>query len=126
MAEYLDLLKLNGEIKDWDYEGKLGRCGEHIFHFDTRPKTYIPDFCIRNNDDSFEYWECKGAVTKYTIDKFEQLHEYRPEVKITLIFRKEPAKKGRYALSVKKREKLERYCHRVIWSAKKELSKHIF
>ncbi len=111
-AQYLDILKTAGEIKDFFYEF-------HVFYFDgdNSPKSYKPDFLIRNNDSSFEYHELKGFVQKFDIDKFKRMSEERPKVKIILIFWQKPK------LSVQKIYKLEKYTHRIIWNAKSILAK---
>ena len=117
-ARYLSLLKEQGKIKDWDYEGKIRKWGEHKFIFtgyETAPVQYTPDFMVRNNDNSFEYHETKGFLLKYDMSKFKRMWEQRPEVKLTLVFQRKPK------ISVNKRAKLLRYCHRIVWNAEKEL-----
>lgn len=109
-AQHLELLKIGRIIKDWFYEF-------HTFYFDNAatPK-YTPDFLIRNNDNSFEYHECKGMVESNTMRALKALFDERPHVKITLIFWKKPK------LSVQKREKLKRYTHdEIIWDAQKRI-----
>ena len=106
-AQYLDFLKTAGEIKDFFYEF-------HTFYFDGggSPKEYTPDFLIRNQDNGFEYHECKGYLQKFDLDKFKRMFDERPKVKITIVFWSKPK------LSAQKRNKLERYCSRIIWNAK--------
>ncbi len=104
-ANYLEFLKLAGEIKDWAYES-------HTFHFDNiGVVSWLIDFTIRNNDDTFEYHECKGHFEKRDVDKLKCLFKERPEVKVTYIFASKPK------LSVIKWGYLNRYCERVITNA---------
>ena len=109
-AQHLELLKIGEYIKDWFYEF-------HTFYFDSAatPK-YTPDFLIRNNDNSFEYHECKGLVEKRTIDAVKAIFDERPKVKITMVFWRKPQR-----LSTIKRGQLERYCHEIICDAQKRL-----
>ncbi len=122
-ARYLDLLKTENKIKDWDYEGKIRKWGEHKFIFknvETAPVQYTPDFMIRNNDNTFEYHETKGYLLKYDITKFKRMWEQRPEVVLVLIFQKKPK------ISVNKKAKIIRYCSRIVWNAEKELFRGMF
>ena len=106
-SQYLDFLKDIGEIKDWFYEF-------HTFRFDDiyKLKEYTPDFLVRNNDNSFSYYETKGMLQKYDLDKYKRLFDERPYVKLTVVFWSNPK------ISVNKRAKLERFVHRVIWDAR--------
>ena len=89
-ANYLEFLKRAGEIKDWFFE-------THTFRFDNiGVEKWLVDFTIRNNDDTFEYHECKGHFEKRDVDKLKCLFAERPEVKITYVFASKPK------LSVKK------------------------
>ncbi len=105
-CQYLDFLKTAGEIKDFFYEF-------HTFYFSgERVKEYTPDFLVRNNDNSFEYYETKGMLQNYDLDKYKRLFDERPYVKLTVVFWNNPK------ISVNKRAKLERFVHRVIWDAR--------
>ena len=111
-AQHLEIMKIGGLIKDWFYEF-------HTFYFgdDAPTPKYTPDFLIRNNDNSFEYHECKGMVEKRSIDPLEALFNERPYVKVTMVFWQKPTK-----LSTQKKNKLERYCHDIIWNARSRIS----
>ena len=112
-AQHLDFYKTCGIIKDWFYEF-------HTFRFEGRekpPTEYTPDFLVRNNDNTFEYFETKGLLQKFDIDKLKIMNERRPYVKITYVFWISPK------ISVQKKMKLERYCHRIIWDARSILEK---
>ena len=112
-AQYLDFLKRSGEIKNFYYEW-------HTFRFDDvyKLKEWTPDFLVRNNDNSFEYFETKGMLSGFDIKKCKALFDERPKVKLTMVFWANPK------ISVQKRGQLERYCCRVIWNAR-EILKNI-
>lgn len=104
-ANHLEMLKRAGEIKDWRFE-------QTTFVFDnTGVEKWIVDFDVLNNDDTFEYFECKGMLQKRDIDKLKCLNAERPEVQVTYVFAVKPK------ISVKKREYLDRFCKRVITNA---------
>jgi len=109
-AQYLDFLKSIGEIKDFFYEFHTFRG----FKSD-RVKQYTPDFLVRTNDNSFEYYETKGMLEKYDLDKFKLLFDERPYVKLIIVFWSPPK------ISVNKKAKLERWTQRIIWDARKLL-----
>lgn len=113
-AQYLDFLKTVGEIKDWAYEFHTFRFlkGEVDGYGIARVKEYTPDFLVRTNDNSFEYYETKGAIQKYDFDKYKRLFDERPYVKLIIVFWAMPR------ISVNKKAKLERWTHRVIWNAR--------
>ncbi len=76
LANYLQLLKEQGYIKDWERES-------HSFILiDTSWKV---DFTVRNNDDSFEYYEYKGAVESRTRKLIMQVAEFHPQAQITMV-----------------------------------------
>ena len=101
-ANHLEFLKKGKEIKDWDYES-------HTFKFDNiGVEKWLIDFTVRNNDDTIEYYECKGFMQKSDIDKLKLLNRDRPEVQVTYVFGSKPK------ISVHKMGLLERYCKRVI------------
>lgn len=98
LADYLQLLKEQGYIKDWERES-------HSFILmDTSWKI---DFTIRNNDDSFEYYEYKGAVEPRTRKLINQTMEFHPQAQITMVMAN---KKGIEKLGVRARSKCKRVC----------------
>lgn len=107
-GQYLDFLKSVGEIKDWFFEF-------HKFEFHNRekpPYEYTPDFLVRRNDNTFEYYETKGLLLKYDLTKYKLLFDERPYVELTIVFWRRPK------LSVQKVNKLNRYLQkRIIWNA---------
>ncbi|MFA5298702.1 MAG: hypothetical protein WC389_10905 [Lutibacter sp.] len=77
LAKYFELLKQSGHIKDWEHESHKFTFG-NIF-------SWLIDFTIRNNDDTFEYFEYKGYVEPDTKRKLYAVAEYYPQAKITLV-----------------------------------------
>jgi len=77
LAKYLELLKQSGHIKDWEYESHNFKFG-NIF-------SWLVDFTIRNNDNTFEYFEYKGYVEPDTKRKLYAVAEYYPNAKITMV-----------------------------------------
>lgn len=92
-AQYLELLKIGGYIKDWAFE-------QTTFHFPTGGR-YLVDFDILNNDGSFEYYEFKGLFKREDSLKLELLFAHRPEVQLTYIFecKRQAAKLARRKVS---------------------------
>ena len=94
LAEYLELLKIGGYIKDWAFE-------QTTFRTTAGDPFYIVDFDVLNNDGSFEYYEFKGMFKQSDATKLQLLFECRPEVKLTMVLesRKEAAKFSRRKVS---------------------------
>ena len=84
IARYLNLLKNNGTIKDWQYESKR-------FYFDNIKRgtqSYLPDFQVFFND-RIEWWEVKGYWSKKGKTAVKRFKKYYPEEILKLIERKE-------------------------------------
>ena len=81
IALYLDFLVKQKEIKSWEYEPD--RFVFASIMFGTR--SFIPDFKVKNNDGSFEYWEVKGYMDGRSKTKLKRLSKYYPEIKLILI-----------------------------------------
>lgn len=80
-ALYLDFLKDQGQIKDWEYETDT-----FVFEkikFGTR--SYRPDFKVFNPDGSFEYHEIKGYMDGRSKTKLRRMVKYYPEIKLILV-----------------------------------------
>lgn len=106
-AQYLEFLKLAGEIKSWQYEADT-----FTFVGVYKLRCWTPDFRVFNNDREYRYFETKGVLLGIDIKKCKALFDQYPEVKLTFVFWTKPK------ISVQKRNRLERYCHRVIYGAK--------
>lgn len=80
-ALYLDFLKKQKEIKDWQGEKDV-----FIFKaikFGTR--SYRLDFKVTKNNGEIEYHEVKGWMDKKSVTKLKRMRIYYPKVKIILI-----------------------------------------
>jgi len=84
-ALYLQWLKDQGEIKDWQYEPQPFY-EFPIKHGSTR---YLPDFRVENNDGTFYLIEVKGY--KQGMVKVKRMAKYFPKVKIEIVDAKEYA-----------------------------------
>lgn len=87
-AFYLEWLKKNNEIKDWEYEP------ERYYFYITEGNTkirldngYLPDFRITNNDGSQYLVEIKGK--KQGTRKLQRMRKHYPNIKLELIQSKE-------------------------------------
>lgn len=80
-ARYLNILKENGDIKDWKYE-------QDTFIFDEikrGTRSYTPDFKIINNDSIIEYHEIKGYMDDKSRIKLKRMEKYYPNIKVIVI-----------------------------------------
>lgn len=81
IAFYLEFLKLNNEIKEWEYE-------PDVFWFEKIKRgvrSYKPDFKITENDDSQYYIEVKGWMDAKSATKLKRMKIYYPSVRVDLI-----------------------------------------
>lgn len=83
-ATYLELLKTNGSIKDWEYE-------PHRFEFPIKRgcNSYLPDFKVIENDDSHWWAEIKGYLDKKGATRLKRMAKYFPQEVVKLIRREE-------------------------------------
>lgn len=82
-ARYLEFLKKQGEIKDWDHEPKT-------FWFDQIRRgavSYLPDFKVTRNDGSHYWVEVKGWMDDRSKTKIKRFKKYYPEEELVLIER---------------------------------------
>jgi len=98
LAKYLQLLKEQDYIKDWEYES-------HKFTFAN--SGWLVDFLIRNNDNTFEYYEYKGYVEPDTKRKLKLVDKYFPDAQITMVMAN---KKGVKKLGVRATSRCKRVC----------------
>jgi len=96
VAQYLQLLKENGYIKEWKYEYVTFRFPDD---------KYLVDFDITQNDGQHYYLEAKGYVTAKTKRNLRLLNKYRPEVIIDMVFQNKK--------DIKKLGLARKYCRRV-------------
>ena len=80
-ARYLNWLKEQGEIKNWEYEPET-----FVFHGATRGAlSYTPDFVITEKDGAVVYHEVKGWMDSKSKTKLKRMEKFYPEIKITVI-----------------------------------------
>lgn len=80
-ARYLESLKLNGEIKNWEHEPET-------FWFEGIKRgcvSYLPDFRVTLIDGSIEYHEVKGWMDDKSKTKIKRMAKYHPNVKLIVI-----------------------------------------
>ncbi len=100
-AQYLELLKQQGQIKSWSYEPET-------FHFigeKTAPVQYTPDFKVIENDGNPVYHEMKGYHDGCTNKKLQRLVKHYSGTVIELYLQGK-GKANRKATA-------EKYCRRV-------------
>jgi len=81
IAAYFEFLKNQNQIKDWLYEPET-------FWFEEikrGTRTYLPDFKIINNNESFYFVEVKGWMDPKSITKIKRMGQYYPEIKLDII-----------------------------------------
>jgi hypothetical protein len=90
LAKFFQFLKDAGEIQDWFYE-------QTTFRFPD--SSWLVDFDIRNNDDTFYYVEFKGLFEADTRKKLQLLKKYFPDTGLVMCFyAKRDAKKIKTSL----------------------------
>lgn len=80
-ARYLQWLKDNGQIVDWEFE-------VDTFWFDGIKRgvcSYLPDFKVFENDGKIVYHEVKGYFDSRSKTKIKRMAKYHPDIKIVLI-----------------------------------------
>jgi len=106
-ALYLDLLKQQREILNWQYEPDT-----FYFREETQgPYQYIPDFKIFT-DDGFYYQECKGYHDGSTNSKLRRFKRQNPDIEIELILQNIPKRKK--SKGANRRRIASKYARRII------------
>ncbi len=80
-ARYLEFLKQNGKIKDWEHEPKT-------FWFEKilrGVRSYLPDFLVTELDGSERYFEVKGWMDPKSITKIKRMAKYYPDVVLVVV-----------------------------------------
>ena len=81
VARYLQWLKVQKQIRDWEYEPKT-------FVFDAikfGSRTYTPDFRITENSGRYHWLEVKGWMDDRSRVKLNRMARYFPEEKVVLM-----------------------------------------
>ena len=80
-ARYLEWLKGLGKIKEWSHEPKT-------FWFEGIKRgcvSYLPDFCVTENDGKEAYHEVKGWMDDRSRVKIERMGRYHPSVTLIVV-----------------------------------------
>jgi hypothetical protein len=83
-GRYLEWLKQKGQIKKWAHEPKT-------FWFEGIKRgclSYLPDFCITENNGDEVYHEVKGWMDDRSKTKIKRMAKYYPQIKLIIIQRK--------------------------------------
>ncbi len=79
-ARYLQWLKRNGQIAEWDYEPRTFDFPEAHGN-----NSYLPDFLVTENDGRRYYVEIKGYMTRGSKVKMKRFRKYFPEETLVLV-----------------------------------------
>lgn len=80
-ALYLQLLKDNGQISDWQHEPKT-------FWFEGIKRgtnNYKPDFFVIHTNGASEYVEVKGYMDSKSLTKIKRMAKYHPDVRLRVV-----------------------------------------
>lgn len=80
-ARYLEFLKLQGEISEWEHEPET-------FWFEKIKRgtmSYLPDFRVTRNDGTQYYVEVKGYMDDRSKTKLKRMKKYFPDVELELV-----------------------------------------
>lgn len=96
IARYLDLLVERGTIQHWWYEPvrfsfseDMVVNGKKVRGIKCGTVSYLPDFLILNNDDTFTFIEVKGWMDPKSKTKLKRMVKYHPEIIVEVIGQKE-------------------------------------
>lgn len=80
-ARYLEFLKCNDSISNWEYE-------PHTFWFlniKRGVRSYLPDFKITEKDGSHYWVEVKGYFDSRSLTKIKRLKKYYPDERLDVV-----------------------------------------
>ena len=80
-ARYLEFLKCNNQIKEWNHEPK-------VFWFEGIKRgcvSYLPDYGVELNDGTIEYHEVKGWMDDRSKTKIKRMGIYFPKTILKII-----------------------------------------
>lgn len=117
-AVYCQFRKEQGIILDWWYEDLESLLELKTGYLKNR-KLYLPDFVVKELDESHEIEETKGYFPPKDATKLRLAAE-QYENPITLIFASKP-----YKAQLRRAERLEPHIKRIIWDANKTIFKPI-
>lgn len=80
-AKYLQFLKENNEIKEWEHE-------PHTFWFEEirrGTRSYLPDFKVTKQDGSHYWVEVKGYLDRKSQTKIKRFQKYYPKERLVVL-----------------------------------------
>ena len=80
-ARYLEWLKVNGQIKEWEHEPET-------FWFEGIRRgcvSYLPDFRVTENNGAVAFHEVKGWFDARSKTKIKRMAKYHPTVSLRII-----------------------------------------
>src|SRR5690606_19109688 len=80
-ARYLEWLRRQGEVKEWQYEPETFE----FPHIKRGTRFYTPDFRVVWADGSVEYHEIKGYMDQKSRTALKRMARYYPDAKIVVI-----------------------------------------
>lgn len=85
-AHYLEFLKKNGTIQEWEYEPEFFEFPKENYR--TGPFYYKPDFRITNKNGTTEWHEVKGWMNNSSKKKIKRFHTHYPKEELHIIGKK--------------------------------------
>lgn len=80
-AKYLEWLRVNKQIRSWKHEPRT-------FWFENIKRgvrSYLPDFLVEENDNTFAFHEVKGWMDSKSKTKISRMKKYYPDVKLIVV-----------------------------------------
>lgn len=90
-GRYLEWLKANGAILEWQHEAKT-------FWFEGIKRgcvSYLPDFEVKSLNNTLQYHEVKGWMDPKSKTKLKRMAKYHPSVKVLVITKRQYQKLDR-------------------------------
>ena len=107
-ARYLQLLKEQGHIQDWEYEPRKFLFLGEI----SAPVQYTPDYRITEPDGTVVYQEFKGYHDRGTNTKLQRMAKHYPHVIMELVLQRMP--KTQKSKGANRRRVAAKYVRRII------------
>ena len=123
-AQYLEWLKLAGEIVEWEYEPDKfefeGIRSGTVFYTPDFKVTYPPAVTGKGLlKGDVIYHECKGHLTQKDVTKFKRMANYHPDVQLELVMQYIPIKPTRKnAEKIRRIDNARKYTERVFDGSK--------
>lgn len=93
-AAYLEWLKTNDQIRDWEYECKTFAFPKEAYR--AGPFYYKPDFCVWDAQGKRSWHEVKGYLTNDAKKKVKRFNKHYPSEPLFLVMQSEMAQIAQY------------------------------